>query len=166
MTKQEQFLSVLETHKGIIYKVASAYCKDGEDRKDLVQEIMVQLWQSFDQYNEQYKHSTWIYRIALNVAISFYRKTTRRKTISEPILYSNLLDIKETEPDETESNISLLQNFLAELKELDKALMLLYLEENSHQQIAEILGLSTSNVATKISRIKEQLKRKFSVLKA
>ncbi len=68
------FLSVVETHKGILYKVANAYCKDAFDRQDLIQEILVQLWKSFERYDSQYKHSTWIYRIALNVAISFYRK--------------------------------------------------------------------------------------------
>ncbi|QHV97520.1 RNA polymerase sigma factor [Spirosoma endbachense] len=166
LAKQDRFLSVIETNKGIIYKVANAYCKDGENRKDLVQEIIVQLWQSFDQYNEQFKHSTWIYRVALNVAISFYRKDTRRQAIALPMSDDSLLTLNEAEPDDTEGNIDLLQRFLGELNELDRALMLLYLEERSHQQIAEILGLSSSNVATKISRIKEQLKRKFSTIKA
>ena len=78
------FLSVIENNKGIIYKVANSYCKDDEDRKDLVQEIIFQLWQSFGKYDDQYKLSTWMYRIALNVAISFYRKGSRRKDISIP----------------------------------------------------------------------------------
>ena len=77
--KTDLFLSVIETHKGIIYKVANSYCKDTENKKDLVQEIVLQLWKSFDSYNNQFKHSTWIYRIALNVAISYYRKEERRK---------------------------------------------------------------------------------------
>ncbi|GAB3503936.1 sigma-70 family RNA polymerase sigma factor [Spirosoma knui] len=165
LAKQDQFLSVIDLNKGIIYKVAQAYCKNAEDRKDLIQEIMVQLWQSFDRYNEQFRYSTWIYRIALNVAISFYRKDTRRKTIAGPIPPGDLLELHTDESDDTESDISLLQKFLGELKELDKALMLLYLEGKSYQQIAEILGLSSSNVATKLGRIKEQLKRKFFALK-
>lgn len=158
-TPQDQFLQIIESNKGIIYKVANSYCRDAEDRKDLVQEIIVQLWNVFGQYNSQYKISTWMYRIALNVAISFYRKESRRKD-QQPMLES-MLEIHE-EAEEKETNILLLQQFINELKELDKALMLLYLEENSYKEMAEILGISESNVATKISRIKEKLKVQFS----
>ena len=73
------FLSVIETNKGIIYKVANSYCKDIEDRNDLVQEIVLRLWKSFDSYDQHFRHSTWIYKIALNTAISFYRKEKTRK---------------------------------------------------------------------------------------
>lgn len=164
MANQERFLLLIETNKGIIYKVANAYCKDAEDRKDLVQEIIVQLWLSFESYNDHFKHSTWMYRIALNVAISFYRKDSRRQTMAMPISEDQLLALKDDDPDETESHLVLLQQFLAELNELDRALMLLYLDEKSHQQMAEILGLSPTNVATKIGRIKGRLKHKFSTL--
>lgn len=156
---QDQFLTFIEQNKGIIYKVANLYCKDAEDRKDLVQEIIVQLWKAFEQYNSHYKMSTWMYRISLNVAISFYRKETRRQD-KLPIIES-MLEIHD-EVDEKETNILLLQQFINELKELDKALMLLYLEENSYKEMADILGISESNVATKISRIKEKLKIQFS----
>lgn len=83
--KSERFLAVIQTHKGILYKIANAYCHDAEDRKDLVQEIIIQLWKSFDNYSDQYKYSTWIYRIALNVAISFYRKENKRKQVDSPL---------------------------------------------------------------------------------
>jgi len=159
------FLSVIETNKGIIYKIANTYCKVPEDRKDLVQEIILQLWKSFDNYNEQFKHSTWIYRIALNVAISFYRKENRIKQISNP-LSEDILHFTDTNAAaETEENIGFLQQFISELKELDKALMLLYLEEKSQKEIAEIIGISETNVATKIGRIKNILKQKFSTIK-
>lgn len=162
LDKSDLFLSVIETYKGIIYKIANAYCKDTEDRKDLVQEIILQLWKSFDNYNEQYKHTTWIYRIALNVAISFYRKENRRKEISHP--YSEglfkLADIQENT--EIEKHTSFLQQFINDLKELDKALMLLYLEEKSHKEMSAIMGISETNVATKIGRIKIILKQNFS----
>jgi RNA polymerase sigma factor (sigma-70 family) len=160
------FLSVIEAHKGILYKVANAYCKDAEDRKDLVQEIIVQLWKSFERYNDQYRYSTWIYRIALNVAISFYRKETRRKDTAQP-LSDNILYIAEADAnDELDENIGFLQQFIAELKELDRALLLLYLEEKSYKEIADITGISETNTATKIGRIKTQLKQKFSALKS
>ncbi len=163
--KNELFLSVIESHKGILYKIANSYCKDNEDRNDLIQEIIVQLWKSFETYNDQYKYSTWIYRIALNVAISFYRKENRRKEIAHPITDSILNFAETSSTNDTEKNINLLLQFISELKELDKALMLLYLEERSHREIAEIIGISETNVATKIGRIKTILKQKFSSIK-
>jgi len=160
--KQGVFLSVIEANKGIIYKVANSYCKIPEDRKDVMQEIILQLWKSFDNYNEKFKYSTWIYRIALNVAISFYRKENTRKEISKSFSEGifNMVDLKED--NNVEAGVNFLQQFIAELKELDKALMLLYLEEKSHKEIAEIIGITETNVATKISRIKNILKQKFS----
>ncbi len=159
--EKDIFLSVIEANKGIIYKIANLYCKDPEDRKDLFQEIVSQLWRSFGNYSEQYRYSTWIYRIALNVAISFYRKENRRKAISSPLSEGvfSLIDFDETR--EMESNLRLLHQFIQELKDLDKALMLLYLEEKSHREIAEIIGITETNVATKIGRIKLLLKQKF-----
>lgn len=162
--KTDRFLSVVEINKGIIYKITNSYCKDTEDRKDLIQEIISQLWKSFDSYSDQYKYSTWIYRIALNVAISFYRKENRRKTISSPLSESIFSFADRHDNTGSESNIELLQQFISELKDLDKALLLLYLEEKSHREIAEIIGISETNVATKIGRIKAILKQKFSTL--
>jgi RNA polymerase sigma-70 factor (ECF subfamily) len=163
--KTEQFLTVIQANKGIIYKVANAYCHNAEDRKDLVQEIIVQLWRSFDNYNDSYKYSTWMYRISLNVAISFYRKENRRKQIAYP-LPGSILDFADPGiATEIEADVGFLQQFIAELKELDKALLLLYLEEKSHREIADITGLSVTNVATKIGRIKNILKQKFETIK-
>ena len=163
--KSGRFLSVMEANKGIIYKVANSYCKDSEDRKDLVQEIIVQLWKSFDDYNDQYKYTTWVYRIALNVAISFYRKETRRKEIANPLNDSVLNYADASLPTEKEKDLTILQQFIAELKELDKAVMLLYLEEKSYKEIAEIIGITETYVATKIGRIKNVLKQKFATIK-
>lgn len=163
--RSDAFLGLIQANKGIIYKVANAYCKDAENRKDLVQEIIVQLWRSFDSYSSKYQYSTWIYRIALNVAISFYRKDKRRKQLSTP-LAEDILQLADTgRSAETMENIGLLQQFIAGLKEVDKALMLLYLEEKSQKEIAEIIGISPTNVATRISRIKKILKQKFSTIK-
>jgi len=158
------FLSVIEQNKGIIYKVANAYCANAEDRKDLIQEIIVQLWRSFNRYNNQYKYSTWMYRIALNTAISFYRKENHRRQLSSP-LSANILDLAEDNAiPETNTNIGHLQQFIAGLKELDKALMLLYLEEKSQKEIAGITGISETNVSTRIGRIKKILKQKFATI--
>lgn len=161
-----QFLSVLENHKGIIYKVANSYCRDEENRKDLIQEIILQLWLSSDQYNDRFKLTTWIYRIALNVSISFFRKEYRRTHISQP-LPDGILNWNENPVVEQNfSEVEQLYRFIRELKELDRAIIILYLEENNHQEIAEIVGLTPTNVSTKISRIKQQLKQKFSTQKS
>lgn len=155
------FLSVIEAHKGIIYKVANSYCKDTDDRNDLVQEIILKFWQAFETYNDEFKHSTWIYRIALNTAISNYRKEKVREKHFTPIS-ETFFEIGYTDTTtETEHKYALLQQFISELKELDKALMLLYLDEKNYKEIAEILGISESNVGTKISRLKGLLKDRF-----
>ena len=164
--KSDIFLSVIETNKGIIYKVANAYCIHAEDRKDLIQEIIVQLWKSFDRYNDQYKYTTWMYRIALNVAISFYRKENRRKRLTDPLSDNILHLVDDNVLIETNKNINYLKQFITDLKELDKALVLLYLEEKTYREIAEITGISETNVSTRIGRIKKILKQKFSTIKA
>ncbi len=160
------FEKLIQDHKGLIYKVTNAYCKNEEDRKDLIQEIIVQLWKSFDRYDPKFKHSTWIYRIALNVSISFYRKEKRRNEIANSLSESVIMYIDTSEKTvEQETSIQLLHTFITELKELDRALILLYLEEKSHKEIAEIIGITETNVATRISRIKLALKQKFSLIK-
>ncbi|MDZ4709031.1 MAG: sigma-70 family RNA polymerase sigma factor [Saprospiraceae bacterium] len=164
-THADDFLRVIESHKGIIYKVANSYCRDDENRKDLIQEIILQLWLSFNKYNDQFKLTTWIYRIALNVSISFFRKEHRRTPISQP-LPDGVLNLNENPaPEQNIAEIEKLYFFIRELKEIDRAIIILYLEENSHQEMAEILGLTQTNIATRISRIKQQLKLKFSLYK-
>jgi RNA polymerase sigma-70 factor (ECF subfamily) len=161
--KQKDFLLVLTSHKDILYKVAKSYCKNSDDINDLVQEIIFHLWKSFDNYNSQFKYSTWIYRLALNVAITFYRKENTRKPFANP-LTENLLNFSDiTTSIELDKSVNLLYQFIAELKELDKALMLLYLDERNYKEMAGILGITETNVATKIGRIKIKLKEKFEV---
>ena len=162
-SKKDEFLTTIDTHKKIIYKVINSYCRNKEDRKDLEQEIIIQLWNSFDKYNAEYKYSTWMYRIALNVAISSYRKekkcSVRNDFYNEELIYS-ITDENEYDT-ELDHNIKLLQEFINKLNELNKALMLLYLEEKPYAEIAVILGISKTNVATKISRLKLKLKQEF-----
>lgn len=163
--QNSKFLKAIEANKGIIYKIASAYCKDEEGRKDLIQEIVFQLWRSFHKYDEQYKLSTWIYRIALNVSISFYEKEKRRAAISNPMSESVISLRQDVESEEVNPDLQILQRFISELKEFDRALIILHLEGNDHKEISQILGISTANVSTKISRIKERLRDKFQLLK-
>jgi len=163
---RDLFLSILESHKGIIYKIANTYCQDKADQQDLIQEIIIQLWQSLDKYNSEFKVSTWLYRIALNTAISFYRKSKveKQKTVElSPVLKTT---VKADEPFRENPDLILLQNFIQELRALDKALILLYLEELSYKEIANIVGLTPTNVSTKIMRIKKTLKKKFQTIKS
>ena len=158
------FLNVIEDNKGIIYKVANAYCKDNENRKDLIQEITVQLWLAFPAYNGQFKLTTWIYRIALNVSISFYRKESSRSKRNHPLTDEVASLITGDDQLDLEADLSMLHNFIREMKEFDRALILLYLEDRSQQEIADILGITPSNVSTKVARIKGLLKQKFATL--
>ncbi len=165
MNKSEQFLSVIQINKGIIYKVAISYCKNAEDRKDLVQEIIIHLWKSFDKYDNNFKISTWMYQISLNVAISFYRKEQTRTKIANPLTEGIINFSDYDSADDTEKDLGILQQLISQLKDLDKALMLLFLEEKTHKEISQIIGISETNVATKIYRIKNVLKQEFSKLK-
>jgi RNA polymerase sigma factor (sigma-70 family) len=159
--KHKRFQEVIELHKGILFKVARTYCKSEEDRQDLMQETSIQIWRSLDRYDDKYKISTWLYRIALNVAISFYRKNAKRQEATFP-LDIQVLHIYEVENPEKQEQLKLLEGFINELNDLDKALMLLYLEDKTHSEISDVLGISQSNVGTKISRIKDKLKKRFS----
>jgi RNA polymerase sigma factor (sigma-70 family) len=156
---QERFQARVEEHKKILYKICNSYCRDRDARDDLAQEIIIQLWQSFEKYDESRQFSTWMYRIALNVAISFYRreKTRTRHVISDE---EHLLEAaNETESQSEE--IRVLYRFIERLDPLNKALVLLYLDGNNYQEIAEVVGISETNVATKISRLKSKMKREL-----
>lgn len=163
LISDSDFETIIAQNKGIIYKVAHSYCRDPDDRKDLVQEIVFQLWGSFHRYDKSSKLSTWMYRVSLNVAISFFRKDSKRKKVSTA-LSDNLIEIiPNEEPDDKEEKVNLLLQFISGLPSLDRALMLLYLEDKSQKEIGEILGLTETNVSTRVARIKEKLKIKFGL---
>ncbi|ATL46165.1 RNA polymerase subunit sigma-70 [Chitinophaga caeni] len=167
MNKQDQqqfFREIIKQHKGIMFKVARAYCSNEQDRQDLMQEMMIQIWRAVHKYNDQYKISTWLYRISLNVAISFYRKNSSRAKLYTS-LNGQLADLPPDDAPGNEWQLNLLEQFISELKDMDKILVILYLEDKSHAEIAEIIGISVSNVGTKIGRIKDKLKARFSQLK-
>ena len=160
MTKADQqgrFQNLVDDHRKILYKVCNSYCRNRDDREDLAQEIIVQLWRSFASFDERYRFSTWMYRIALNVAISFYRRenTRARHIVSDNERVLEAVDERASAPPE----IQVLYQFIHELDALNKALVLLYLDGNSYAEIAEVLGISETNVATKISRLKSTMKK-------
>ena len=162
MAKDQEFTRLIRDNKGIIYKICNSYCTDKGDRDDLAQEIIYNLWKSFNNFNAAFKFSTWMYRIALNVAISFYRQEKKFKNHAS--VPEGLIVFEQTQEDKTEveKNLELLQGFINELKEVDKAIILLYLDDRSHREIAEITGFTETNVATKINRVKDKLRANFS----
>ncbi len=158
----DHFLALVEQHKGILYKVANGYCKSRDDRGDLIQEIVIQLWQSFRRFDGRGRFSTWMYRISLNVAISAHRSAARRVRETVPLEDFGLdLAAADHVMDTASDDVRLLQTLVGELGELDRALVTLYLDGYSHDDIAEIVGISATNASTRIGRIKAKLQRDF-----
>ncbi len=155
-----KFQTLVEDHRKILYKVCNSYCRNRDDRDDLAQEIVVRLWQSFDSFDGRVKFSTWMYRVALNVAISFYRRERTRTRHALPAGEHFLETIAgvESEPDE----IRQLYQFIDTLDGLNKALILLYLDGHSYAEIGQVLGISESNAGTRIGRLKKAMKEEFS----
>lgn len=165
LSEKEWFIGVLKENKRILYKVIYSYCHSAEDRKDLEQEIIIQLWKSRKFYNEEFKLSTWIYRIALNVAISHYRRDFKRKKANTP--YDGAIFQIAEEEDFAEEQVNkteLLYKFINQLDEFSKAIIILYLEDKSYKDISEITGITETNVGTKINRIKKKLKEGISTV--
>jgi RNA polymerase sigma-70 factor (ECF subfamily) len=150
----------LDEHRGIIFKIANSYCPGGEERDDLVQEICLQLWRSYASYDPERRFSTWMYRVALNTAISFARATRRREGHTVPLDESQAGEAAEVlRPHERDERVAELYRVLHSLSELDRALVLLYLEERSYREIAEVLGISETNVGTRLGRLKQRMRR-------
>lgn len=153
---QDRFQSLIEQHKKILYKICNSYCRNPDDREDLAQQIVAQLWQSFRSFDGRAQFSTWMYRVALNTAISWYRRERTRTRhilpVGEHVL--NAVAEQESEPDE----IRILYDFIESLDELNKALILLYLDGYTNREIGEVLGISETNVGTKIGRLKTTMR--------
>jgi RNA polymerase sigma factor (sigma-70 family) len=152
-----QFTELIRQHRGLIHKVTLAYCVDPSDREDVAQEIVVQLWRSRDKYDERFRTTTWIYRIALNVAISFYRRERRHRIGRQPLDEQLLRTVGAAEP-EVSYDVQRLLRCINTLGAIEKGLVLLYLDGHDHAAIADVLGTSTSNVGTKLSRVKSKLR--------
>jgi RNA polymerase sigma-70 factor (ECF subfamily) len=154
---KDEFLEILSNYQGILYKVSFVYFKNRSDREDNVQEIIYQLWKSFPNLKNHNSIGSWIYAVSINTSISRVKKVSPieyRETIPEMPDKSNLFD----EMSQNES-LQLLLNAIYNLDEVNKSIILLYLEEKSYDEIAEIIGISTSNVGVRINRAKELLKQ-------
>lgn len=162
---QAAFVERLERHRGILVKVVNAYCRDAAAREDLIQEIAAALWRAYPRFDGRATFSTWTYRIAVNVAISFYRSETRKTRNVELADRAMLEGVATPQEPENRGGLALLHEFIDRLDDLNRALMVLYLDDNSYAEIAAIVGISESNVATKISRIKRRLKSEIDAVK-
>jgi len=158
---KEEFIKSVNEYKGIINKISFAYTNNIDDRNDLKQEILIQLWKSYPKFNHKSKISTWIYRVALNTAISNLRKAKRKKREME-LSKKHYQIANPNERSEYDDNLKKLYELIYRLNDLERAIMLLYLDDQSYCEIAEIVGISETNVATKINRIKLKLKSQFN----
>lgn len=161
--RHDEFDELLKSHLGIIRKVTNAWGRKETDRDDLAQEILVQLWRSFNTWDRSRKFSTWMYRVALNVAISFSRKNNRQTIVSLDDRIEEVAVHTDSDP-EWREQVGELYRFIDDLDPLHRALVLLYLDDNSYREIADVLGITETNVATKISRLKKQMSNKLNPL--
>ena len=159
---RETFAALVADHAGIVRKVATTYCRDAEDRADLAQEILAQLWAAWPRYDRERPFATWAYRVALNVAISHVRGVYRSQRHFEPLTDDHHAVAAAAVDQEAQDELALLQDVIAELDQLSRALLLLYLDERSHREIAEILGISESNVGTKLNRLKQRIRARLA----
>lgn len=161
-----RFATLVHVHRGILYKVAQVYCPVREDRADLIQDILLELWRSFPRYDGRAAFSTWMHRVGVNVAISFFRGESRRIRDALPI-EAVAMDLRGADDvmDAAAEDLAALNQLVQSLDGIDRALVLLFLEGYGHDDIADMLGLGTSNVSTRLQRIKQRLQRTFQKAK-
>ena len=154
MQAANDFIELLNNHQNIIHKVCNMYMDDVSEREDLFQEITLNAWKAYGSFRGDAKFSTWLYRVALNTAISFYRKE-KRNPVNTSLDY--LPDHSER-ADDTEDRLKAMYASIATLSKIDKALVMLYLEDYSYEEIGIMLGITANNVAVKMNRVKTKLK--------
>lgn len=159
--RTEIFLKQISENVSIIHKVCNVYCNNADEKKDMMQEITLQLWKSFPSFKEQSLFSTWMYRVAFNTAVTNIRKSKRhpfQEAISEN---QDLIEEKEDIPN-LDEEINQLYKAIGRLNDIEKGIILLYLEKKSYAVIGEIMGLSEKNISVRIVRIKAKLKKLLS----
>jgi len=153
------FVGLIQTHQALLRRVSRLYCADADDRQDLFQEIVLQLWRAFPRYEARpdAKVSTWLYRVALNVAVSDLRQRTRRPAPER--LHPAVLDVAQAPPVGYDpDDVALLYRAIAQLTEVEKAYVLLYLDERPYEEIADILAITVNNARVRLHRIQEKLR--------
>jgi len=163
MAKEIEFSKLIRKHQGLLYKVASIYTNTRQDQEDLFQEIVYQLWKYFDTFRNESKITTWMYRVGMNTAITYLKKSKKKNLNAIPISDA-ILAASEILDEVYEERLKQLYHHIQYLNSLEKGLMLLLLEGKSYKEMAEITGLSDSNIGTRISRIKKKLKDNMTKL--
>jgi len=155
---EQNFVSLLKQNQNIVHKICRLYTTNDEEHNDLFQEIAIQLWKAFPKFRNESKFSTWAYRVALNTAITLYRKST--KEIKTNTFESERVWVKQEEYNfEEEEQLALLYKAVQQLNDIDKALVFLYLEDKDYQEIADTMGITEVNARVKMNRIKGKLKK-------
>lgn len=160
ITEETKFVEVINKHQGLIHKICFMYEQDGDTRNDLFQEIVLQLWKSFPTFRGEAKITTWMYRIALNTAISCYRK--RVKIVKTEDLNEMHLNISDSGDDNREENFQRLQQAIRQLSEIERAMIMMALDEVPYDEIAATIGITQNNVRVRMNRIREKLKKLMS----
>ncbi len=156
-TKQDIFADLVEKNQGIIHKICRSYTNTEDEHQDMFQEVVLQLWNSFDTFKDEAKFSTWLYRVALNTAITLFKKTKRTPTIATEKM--PVVAYEETTDADTREQINILYKAIKQLSEVERAIVLLYLDEKNYKEIAETLGISSINARVKMTRAKAKLKK-------
>lgn len=155
---EHNFVTNLEQNQNIVHKVCRIYTNDPDSHNDLFQEITIQLWKAYPKFRGDAKFSTWMYRVALNTAITLYRKSKRSLNTTD--IESIDFKIKAEEyDDEVEQQLKLMYVAVKQLNDIEKALVFLYLEDKSYKEIAETMGISEVNARVKMNRVKTKLKK-------
>lgn len=163
ITSESDFVRLINRHQGIIHKVCGMYCHDKDDKKDLFQEVVLQLWKSFGSFRGDSKVTTWIYRVALNTAISAFRKESKKPDQSD----INTLPVQipeDTDFQEKNEQFQLLYQAIRQLSEIERALVMLYLDDFPYEEIAELMGITANNARVRMNRIREKLRQIMGVM--
>lgn len=158
MPQEKEFVALIQNNEGILYKMTRLYANNTEDQKDLYQEIVYQLWKGFNTFRGDAKLSTWIYRIALNTAL-LYLKNKKKKGYNTSL--DRIVLVNENYDPVLEERLKILYANIGELGEVDKGIVFLFLEGKKYEEISDITGMSTSNVGTRMARIKEKLSKQI-----
>lgn len=160
MQSREAFITIIQENQALVYKVAKLYTNSKEDEEDLCQEIVYQLWRSFPAFRNESKISTWMYRIALNTAIAHLNKV--KKKGSHVPIDEALLNKKDSSDPLIEEQTNILYAHIKQLDTIEKGIILLYLEGKSYEEIATITGFTSTNIGTRLSRIKQKIKNQIN----
>lgn len=156
-TKESHFMQLINQNKGILFKICRIYMDDPADRDDLLQEMTLQLWRGFDSFKGESKFSSWMYRVALNTAIVFFKKQKRRPD-SEQMPEGFEHPEEQSNAGEKEEQLALFYKAVQQLSKVEKALIFLYMENQSSEEIAASLGITPVNVRVRLNRVKTKLK--------